>query len=108
MGENALIVIGLTGKYCAGKNHVASLLEQRNLEVIDVDALGHDALERSKDELTALFGRRIIDSDGTVNRQILGEIVFSDQRSLATLEGTVHPRMVQLCVQQIEQYRAEG
>ena len=108
MGADALITIGLTGKYCAGKNHVASLLAQRGLEVIDVDTLGHEALERAKDELTALFGRRIIATDGSVNRKVLGEIVFTDQRSLSALEGTVHPRMVNICIQRLEHYREAG
>jgi dephospho-CoA kinase len=37
-------LIGLTGTYCAGKNHVASLLEQRRLPVLDLDKLGHEVI----------------------------------------------------------------
>lgn len=108
MGADALITIGLTGKYCAGKNYIASLFAQRNLEVIDVDLLGHQALERSRNELIALFSRSIIASDGSIDRKALGHIVFSDRRALRTLEGTVHPHMRQLCIEQIEAYRNQG
>lgn len=108
MGADALITIGLTGKYCAGKNYVASLFEERGISVIDVDRLGHAALEKSKDELIALFSRTIITREGTVDRKRLGDIVFSDSRALATLEGTVHPHMKQLCIEHIEQARTTG
>jgi dephospho-CoA kinase len=39
------MIIGLTGKYCAGKNYIAVLLEARGLPVLDVDKLGYQTLE---------------------------------------------------------------
>ena len=108
MGVDALITIGLTGKYCAGKNYIASLFTQRNIAVIDVDLLGHQALERSRDELIALFSRSIVAADGSIDRKELGHIVFSDRRALRSLEGTVHPHMKHLCIEQIETYRQQG
>ena len=108
MGADALIAIGLTGKYCAGKNYIASLFEERDIPVIDVDILGHQALQSSHEELIALFGRQIIASDGSVDRKVLGRLVFSDQRALRALEGAVHPKMRQLCIQQLEMYRLRG
>ena len=108
MGADALIVVGLTGKYCAGKNFIASSLEGRNLPVIDVDRLGHQALQSSQDELIALFGREIIAADGKIDRKVLRGIVFSNQRALRALEGTVHPKMRRICMEQLESYRTGG
>jgi dephospho-CoA kinase len=84
-------LIGLTGVYCAGKNHVAALLEKRGFEVLDVDKLGHRAIELEKDVIAARFGPDILDSDGTINRQRLGRKVFGRSGELAALEGIVHP-----------------
>jgi len=84
-------IIGLTGKYCAGKNQAAVVLEQRGFSVLDLDLLGHLALETEKEAITAKFGSSIIDSDGRINRRLLGKIVFNNPLKLAELEAIVHP-----------------
>ncbi len=108
MGRYALIVIGLTGKYCAGKNSIATLFSERDIPIIDVDLLGHDALELSKNELIALFSRSIISAKGAVDRGQLGSIVFSNAQALRSLEQAVHPRMVAKCIEMIETYRQQS
>ena len=92
-------IIGLTGKYCAGKNRVASILEQRGLPVLDIDLLGHQALEAEKAAITAKFGSSIIDTKGMIDRKLLGKIVFDDPEKLAELEAIVHP-LVNLMAEQ--------
>jgi len=85
------MLIGLTGLYCAGKNFVAALLEQRGLPVLDVDKLGYIAIENKKDAIVARFGADIIGQDGSVDRRLLGERVFGKRDELAALEAIVHP-----------------
>ena len=84
-------VIGLTGTYCAGKNHVAFILEQRGLPVLDVDKLGHRVIEMEKDRLLARFGQDILGPDGFIDRKRLGAKVFGSGGELAALEGIIHP-----------------
>jgi dephospho-CoA kinase len=84
-------IIGLTGEYCAGKNHVAHLLEERGLPVLDVDKLGHQALETERNAVLARFGPGVLGPDGAVDRKKLGERVFGKPEELAALEGIVHP-----------------
>jgi len=84
-------IIGLTGTYCAGKNHVALLLEQCGLPVLDVDKLGHEAIETEKERLLARFGGDILGSGGLVDRKRLGAIVFGKPGELAALEEIIHP-----------------
>jgi dephospho-CoA kinase len=86
------MLIGLTGKYCAGKNHAAAILEKRGLPVLDVDKLGHIALEAKKDEIFSRFGSEIRNSDGSVNRRLLGEKVFGNKEEITALEAIVHPQ----------------
>ena len=85
------MLIGLTGAYCAGKNHVASLLEARGLPVLDVDKLGYKALEMEKETIFARFGADIKRPDGSLDRRLLGQRVFGKPEKLAALENIVHP-----------------
>ena len=84
-------LIGLTGSYCAGKNHVALLLEQRLLPVLDLDKLGHGVIEAEKGRILARFGEDILEPDGLINRKRLGNKVFGKPDELAALEGIIHP-----------------
>ena len=91
------MIIGLSGKYCAGKNAAASILEQRGIPTIDVDKLGHQALSAQVERIAEAFGEMVITEDEkglrTVNRKALGEIVFSDAAQLERLESISHPWM---------------
>jgi dephospho-CoA kinase len=84
-------IIGLTGMYCAGKNYVARFLEERGLPVLDVDALGHRAIEAEKGTIVQRFGPDILGEDGAVDRRALGAKVFGSPGELAALEEIVHP-----------------
>ena len=85
------MLIGLTGTYCAGKNHVAALLEARGLPVLDVDKLGYKVLEIEKETIFAQFGGDLRTADGSVDRRLLGQRVFGKPEKLAALEAIVHP-----------------
>jgi dephospho-CoA kinase len=85
------MIIGLTGMYCSGKNYIAALLEKRGFSVLDVDKLGHIALENKKEEIFSRFGNDIKNNDCSINRRRLGEIVFSKNNEMAALEAIVHP-----------------
>jgi len=85
------MLIGLTGTYCAGKNHVAALLQARGLPVIDVDKLGYQVLEAEKEAIFAQFGPDLQRADGSLDRRLLGQRVFGNPEKLAALEAIVHP-----------------
>jgi dephospho-CoA kinase len=105
-------IIGLTGTYCAGKNHIALLLEERGFPVLDVDKLGHEAIEAGKEAIVRRFGPDVLAGDITarntangqglpverlsidqltIDRRRLGEKVFGKPGELAALEAIVHP-----------------
>ena len=87
------MVAGVTGKYCAGKSILAKILtDEYGFLEIDVDKLGHRALEEKSAEIAAAFGNEVADG-GRIDRRKLGDIVFSDRRALERLEAIVHPAM---------------
>jgi len=89
------MIIGLTGPICAGKNLVAALLEERGFPVLDVDKLGHKALDMEKDRILSQFGSDLLKTEGenqsTIDRKRLGAIVYKNAEKLAALEAIVHP-----------------
>jgi dephospho-CoA kinase len=84
-------LIGLTGTYCAGKNYVGALLEERGLPVLDVDKLGHQAIELEREAILRRFGEDILGPTGAIDRRLLGAKVFGDRSELAALQDIVHP-----------------
>ena len=52
-----------------------------------------DAGTEAYSETVKLFGKRILSSDGRIDRKALGGIVFRDPEKRAALEGIVHPEV---------------
>ena len=100
------MLIGLTGMYCAGKNHIAALLERRGFPVLDVDILGHIAIENKKADIIARFGEDMVSPDGSINRRLLGAKVFGKKTELAALEAIVHPEANRLTLEWVAAHGA--
>jgi dephospho-CoA kinase len=93
---SASFVIGVTGKYCAGKNAAVSYLLRQGFLEIDVDRIGHEVLEEPAVKKRALeaFGPAICSREGAIDRRRLGAVVFRCSGKLRLLESIVHPPMV--------------
>lgn len=96
------ILLGLTGLYCAGKNFVGGILEKKGFAVLDVDKLGHAALENKKSLIAERFGGGVLGPDGAVDRRTLGEFVFGRPGELSVLESIVHPEVNSLTLEWVE------
>jgi dephospho-CoA kinase len=104
-------VIGLTGGIASGKSTVAGFLKELGAVIIDADKVGHEAFEpntQSWREVVDAFGKDILTPDGQVDRQKLGQIVFSDPEKLTRLNQIVHPRIYTLVKARLEDYRQKG
>jgi dephospho-CoA kinase len=104
-----MLLIGLTGGYATGKSFVASELQRRGCHLIYADELGHRVLEPDGEAYAptvAIFGNKILQLDGTIDRKKLGAIVFEDPGLLAKLTGVVHPAVFRLEQEMIAGYAA--
>jgi dephospho-CoA kinase len=104
-------VIGLTGGIASGKSTVARFLEELGAVIIDADKVGHEAFEpdtKSWRQVVDAFGQDILTPDGQVDRQKLGQIVFSDPEKLPRLNQIVHPRIYELVKARLKDYRRRG
>lgn len=103
------LIIGLTGNIGTGKTTVLRMLAARGAYTIDADAIAHRVMEpggSAYEAVVAAFGPEILNPDGTINRQRLGQIVFADPDRLARLEQIVHPAVIAAVNALIEQTTA--
>ena len=89
------LVIGFTGPTGAGKTSALRALERLGGLVLDCDAVYHDLLRTDstlRDAITGAFGQ-VFAPDGTLDRQRLGTVVFSDPSALDTLNRIIYARL---------------
>ena len=95
MSDQARRLIGLTGGIGTGKTTVSNYLAQTyQLPVLDADIYAREAVQLGSPILEQIFERYGLEMqlpDGNLNRQRLGEIVFSNQEQRQWLEQQIHP-----------------
>lgn len=104
-------IIGITGPTGAGKTTALHALADLGAAVIDCDGVYHNLTENSApmlDELRRRFGDGIFDSDGALQRKVLGTIVFGDEGSLADLNAITHRYVNDEVDRRLDQARGEG
>ncbi len=87
-------IIGLTGGIATGKSTTAKMLRDRGIPVHDADALVHRLMASDGAAVQLVidrFGDRVLASDGSINRQALGGIVFKNSTERSQLESIIHP-----------------
>ncbi len=102
------MVLGIVGGYCAGKSTMTQYLQGKGWSVVDLDILGHQALQVKRDQIIDCFGDGMLDSNHQIDRRALGSIVFADSKELLRLESLVHPWMREECKRIVEEEIARG
>jgi len=91
-----MLRVGLTGGIGAGKGEVARRLAAHGALVIDADEVAREVVAPGTPglaEVVAAFGAGVLLPDGSLNRQLLGDLVFSDAALRGKLNAIVHPRV---------------
>jgi dephospho-CoA kinase len=86
--------IGLTGTIGSGKSEALAALARLGAATLSTDEVAHGAL--ADPEVLARLVERWgpgVESDGTVNRKAVGQIVFNDRDELRWLESITHPKV---------------
>ena len=106
-----MILIGLTGGIGSGKSTVSSLLAKRGAVIIDADAITRELQQPGEPLLAVLaerFGTHIIATDGSLIREELRNIAFSDPDALKDLNKIVHPAVAKEMDRRMEEVRDTG
>jgi dephospho-CoA kinase len=86
--------IGLTGGIACGKSTLAEALRARGWHVIDTDQIAHRLLAPGAEvwkNVVDAFGPSILQPDKSIDRKVLGRLVFADPLLRAKLNGITHP-----------------
>lgn len=89
-------MIGITGGIASGKSSVAERLRTLGAVVLDADLFSREAVEPSKPawhKIREAFPE-VIQEDLTINRRLLGRIVFADAGKRRILEEIIHPEVL--------------
>lgn len=82
--------IGLTGGIASGKSTVLTYFKDKGIPYIDADIVAREVVEPGTEGLKAIvdtFGSCVLQDDGTLNREVLGAIVFHNEEKRQLLNS---------------------
>lgn len=109
-----MLVIGMCGGSGSGKGTVCSVFAKRGIPSIDTDAVYHEITAGKGpcvDELTSEFGISILNIDGSLNRALLADKVFSSENAKArreVLERITHKHILDVTRRKLREYGDKG
>jgi dephospho-CoA kinase len=106
-----LRILGVMGGVGSGKSTVTRILAAEiPAESLDADALVSD-LQATGPTIQAVedrLGPGLLAADGSLDRQKLGKLVFSDSQAKTTLEEILHPPVREAIFQALSQWEGTG
>jgi dephospho-CoA kinase len=105
------VILGITGGIATGKSTAARFFGKLGAALVSADDLAREAVAPGTETLKKLvehFGPRIIRNDGSLNRKVLGDIVFNDPEARRFLNETTHARIGVLAVSKLKELKEKG
>ncbi len=103
-------LIAVTGGIGAGKSVVSKEFKKLGAYVLDADKVSHEIMMpggSAYNEVIKEFGEEILFPDKSINRKMLGDIVFADNDKLNKLNKIMHSRIYSEIEKRIEKSEAE-
>lgn len=88
------MIVGLTGGIGSGKSAVSAQLQTLGILVVDADQVAREVVlvgSPALNTITKHFGAQILHQDGSLNRAVLRQQIFSDKTQRQWLEALLHP-----------------
>jgi dephospho-CoA kinase len=92
-----MLKVGLTGSIAVGKSFVLGVLAELGCRTLDADKVAREVVQAGTPGLNAVthaFGNEILNSDRSLDRARLGEIVFQDESKRLQLNSILHPFII--------------
>lgn len=105
-----MLKVGLTGGIASGKSTVSRMFSEMGCKVIDSDRITRQLFEPGTPvtaAVAAAFGARVLASDGSIDRKVLGELVFQNAELRQKLNSIVHPAIKERQAEFLAQTAAE-
>ena len=93
-----MLKIGLTGAIGSGKSLVAHMFSALSVPVIDADVIARELVASHANVATKIiqhFGALVVDDDGSLDRNKLRKLIFTDKVARHWLEEWLHPLIIQ-------------
>ena len=104
-------IYGLTGGVGMGKSTASHLLEEMGIQSVDSDDLARQVVEPGRpalEEIKTQFGAGVLNQLGHLNRSKMASIVFGDKLQREKLESIIHPKVRELWMKQVAEWRSEN
>ena len=104
-------LIGLTGGIGTGKSTVSAYLTEKGIPVIDADKISREITADGSphlNEIRILLGDGVFHENGSLNRQAVADMIFSDSLLLKSYENLITAEAVRRCRKESEELRASG
>ncbi len=91
-----MLIVGLTGGVASGKTAISQILREEGAYLIDADQIARELVQPytpTWNELIKVFGKEILQEDGSIHRKRLAAKVFSDPEQRNLLNQILHPRI---------------
>lgn len=88
------MIIGLTGSIASGKSTISAMLKEKGYPIIDADLVARLVVEpgtATLSEIERVFGDQVMNKDGTLNREALGQLIFHEPAKRKQLNDLMHP-----------------
>lgn len=111
MNAASALRVGLTGGIGSGKSTVAAILRDGGAAVIDADAISRHLTAAGGAALGAIteaFGPKMLAADGSLDRQAMRALVFSDPAAKHKLESIIHPLVARVTGEQARAALEQG
>ncbi|WP_210468622.1 dephospho-CoA kinase [Sporosarcina sp. 6E9] len=105
------MIIGLTGSIASGKSTVSNMLKERGFPIVDADKIARQVVEPGTPVIKKIaehFGDEILNEDGSLNREKLGERIFKNGEERNKLNAIIHPAIRNEMIRQKEQWISDG
>lgn len=105
------MIIGLTGSIASGKSAVAKMIQSYGLPIVDADVVARQVVEpgsKTLKKIAEVFGQEVIMSDGSMDREKVGSIIFHDETMRKQLNGIIHPAIREEMIRQRDEFISYG
>ena len=101
-----MLKVGLTGSIATGKSFVCGVFSGLGCHVLDADQASRTVVEKGSPGLAKVvdaFGNSVLSPDGSLDRKMLGSIVFADTERRELLNSIIHPLVIELQDQWVDE-----
>jgi len=106
-----MLLFGVTGGIGSGKTAVCNFLKEKKVPIIEADPLAKELSNHSPEIRRALvteFGENVYLESGSLNKELLSQLVFSDAGTRERINQIIHPPVFKAILDRVNQFKKEN